>query len=235
MSSRELENGGDEGCRAVCAVPEDGISVEVRSAKKEKTFEYDQVFACDSTQEKVYAEIADLVVSVLDGYNVCIFAYGQTGLGSASLFSCLSSALVSRRRRSLASEANGTHTHAIAATPSLRVPLDAAMRRLAVRPRRHPRRTAIDATRRRRLGQDLHHERPAGEPRLQPAGYDLFVKSERRTDAIEDVIRVGIRDLQEICWWTRLLKGPVEGPEEARGPTGRAVLRCLHAVNASTP
>ena len=80
VSSRELENGGDEGCRQCVQFPEDGISVEVRSAKKEKTFEYDQVFACDSTQEKVYAEIADLVVSVLDGYNVCIFAYGQTGL-----------------------------------------------------------------------------------------------------------------------------------------------------------
>ena len=84
VSSRELENGGDEGCRQCVQFPEDGISVEVRSAKKEKTFEYDQVFACDSTQEKVYAEIADLVVSVLDGYNVCIFAYGQTSLVSAS-------------------------------------------------------------------------------------------------------------------------------------------------------
>ena len=89
VSSRELENGGDEGCRQCVQFPEDGISVEVRSAKKEKIFEYDQVFACDSTQEKVYAEIADLVVSVLDGYNVCIFAYGQTGLVSASYaFAC---------------------------------------------------------------------------------------------------------------------------------------------------
>ena len=85
--------------------------MEVRSAKKEKTFEYDQVFACDSTQEKVYAEIADLVVSVLDGYNVCIFAYGQTGLVSASCFR-----LPIRHRHTLTS---------------------------------------------RRLGQDLHHERPA--------------------------------------------------------------------------
>ena len=86
VSRRELENGGDDGCRQCVQFPEDGLSVEVRSAKKEKTFEYDQVFACDSTQEKVYSEIADLVVSVLDGYNVCIFAYGQTGLVSASRF-----------------------------------------------------------------------------------------------------------------------------------------------------
>ena len=122
VSRRELENGGDEGCRQCVQFPEDGLSVEVRSAKKEKTFEYDQVFACDSTQEKVYSEIADLVVSVLDGYNVCIFAYGQTGLVSASCFPAFV-ALISRRRRLRVDRVapNGTHTRAIAATPSLRV------------------------------------------------------------------------------------------------------------------
>ena len=129
VSSRELENGGDEGCRQCVQFPEDGISVEVRSAKKEKIFEYDQVFACDSTQEKVYAEIADLVVSVLDGYNVCIFAYGQTGLVSASF------AATSRHRR------YSTH----------------------------------------RLGQDLHHERPAREPGMQPPGPPRFVRQVQGT------------------------------------------------------
>jgi kinesin family protein C2/C3 len=29
----------------------------------------------------VFADTAPVVVSVLDGYNVCIFAYGQTGTG----------------------------------------------------------------------------------------------------------------------------------------------------------
>ena len=29
----------------------------------------------------VFADTAPVVVSVLDGYNVCIFAYGQTGAG----------------------------------------------------------------------------------------------------------------------------------------------------------
>ena len=118
VSRRELENGGDEGCRQCVQFPEDGLSVEVRSAKKEKTFEYDQVFACDSTQEKVYSEIADLVVSVLDGYNVCIFAYGQTGLVSASCFLRCSLASAASTRRSRGSD--GTHTRAIAAMPSAR-------------------------------------------------------------------------------------------------------------------
>lgn len=30
---------------------------------------------------EVFANTAPVVVSVLDGYNVCIFAYGQTGTG----------------------------------------------------------------------------------------------------------------------------------------------------------
>lgn len=30
---------------------------------------------------EVYGDIQQLVRSVLDGYNVCIFAYGQTGAG----------------------------------------------------------------------------------------------------------------------------------------------------------
>ena len=29
----------------------------------------------------MYADVSPLVTSVLDGYNVCIFAYGQTGAG----------------------------------------------------------------------------------------------------------------------------------------------------------
>ncbi len=31
--------------------------------------------------DDVFADTAPVVVSVLDGYNVCIFAYGQTGTG----------------------------------------------------------------------------------------------------------------------------------------------------------
>lgn len=36
-----------------------------------------QVFGMEATQENVYGEVAPLVVSVMDGYNACIFAYGQ--------------------------------------------------------------------------------------------------------------------------------------------------------------
>ncbi|CAN0082747.1 unnamed protein product, partial [Hapterophycus canaliculatus] len=39
------------------------------------------VFGLEARQETVYAEVSPIVVSVLDGYNACIFAYGQTGTG----------------------------------------------------------------------------------------------------------------------------------------------------------
>ena len=49
--------------------------------RDEKRFEFTQVYGPSSQQEEVFADTEPLMTSVLDGYNVCIFAYGQSGTG----------------------------------------------------------------------------------------------------------------------------------------------------------
>ncbi|XP_048330983.1 kinesin-like protein KIN-14R [Ziziphus jujuba] len=46
-----------------------------------KIFRFDRVYTPKDNQVDVFADASPVVVSVLDGYNVCIFAYGQTGTG----------------------------------------------------------------------------------------------------------------------------------------------------------
>ncbi|CAH8255684.1 unnamed protein product [Arabidopsis lyrata] len=51
------------------------------SETKRKTYNFDRVFQPDSSQDDVILEIEPVIKSVIDGYNACIFAYGQTGTG----------------------------------------------------------------------------------------------------------------------------------------------------------
>ncbi|KAK7272670.1 hypothetical protein RJT34_29414 [Clitoria ternatea] len=46
-----------------------------------KTFKFDAVFGPLAEQADIFEDTAPFASSVLDGYNVCIFAYGQTGTG----------------------------------------------------------------------------------------------------------------------------------------------------------
>ncbi|NXX23636.1 KIFC3 protein, partial [Podargus strigoides] len=48
---------------------------------KQVSFELDKVFPPQASQEEVFQEVQALVTSCIDGYNVCIFSYGQTGAG----------------------------------------------------------------------------------------------------------------------------------------------------------
>ncbi|KAF3326989.1 kinesin KP1 isoform X2 [Carex littledalei] len=60
----------------------DSSNVFMRIAEtKCKKYNFDKVFPPSSTQEEVFSEIEPVIKSALDGYNVCIFAYGQTGTG----------------------------------------------------------------------------------------------------------------------------------------------------------
>lgn len=59
---------------------EDRVTVRsVGGARKE--FAADRLFAQEATQEEVFHEVEPMLRSALDGHNVCVFAYGQTGTG----------------------------------------------------------------------------------------------------------------------------------------------------------
>jgi hypothetical protein len=45
------------------------------------TFEFDRMFTSNVSQSDVYSEMEDLIQGVMDGYNSCIMAYGQTNTG----------------------------------------------------------------------------------------------------------------------------------------------------------
>nr|DAD42018.1 TPA_asm: hypothetical protein HUJ06_000248 [Nelumbo nucifera] len=50
---------------------------------KNKSYSFDKVFHQGSSQDEVFSEIEPVIKSVIDGYNVCIFAYRQTGTGKS--------------------------------------------------------------------------------------------------------------------------------------------------------
>lgn len=57
------------------------------SRENKKMFTYDAVYNSISTQQAIYDEVVrPLVASVLEGFNGCCFAYGQTGTGQRKGF-----------------------------------------------------------------------------------------------------------------------------------------------------
>ncbi|XP_071051018.1 kinesin-like protein Klp68D isoform X2 [Onthophagus taurus] len=84
ISDKELES---ECTQVVNVYAKRGV-IEVENPKaktdneKNKIFTYDGVYDWNSTQQSLYDEtVRPLVASVLEGYNGCVFAYGQTGTG----------------------------------------------------------------------------------------------------------------------------------------------------------
>ncbi|XP_021816719.1 kinesin-like protein KIN-14T [Prunus avium] len=60
----------------------DSSNVHLRlTDNKSKSYSFDVVFHPGSSQDEVFSEVEPVIKSALDGYNACIFAYGQTGTG----------------------------------------------------------------------------------------------------------------------------------------------------------
>jgi len=61
--------------------PAEGEVTVTSEDGKARNFEFDQVFGPGTTQEAVFEDMEPLVLSAIDGYNVAVLAYGQTGAG----------------------------------------------------------------------------------------------------------------------------------------------------------
>jgi len=58
-------------------------SLTVESAQGKKLFVFDRVFAEDTDQEGVWEYLRESVNSFVQGYNVSVLAYGQSGAGKS--------------------------------------------------------------------------------------------------------------------------------------------------------
>ena len=64
--------------------PTRGGEHDKRRPRKRETYAYDRVFGPEVGQEEVFGEVSEFVQSALDGYQVCLLSYGQTGFVSVS-------------------------------------------------------------------------------------------------------------------------------------------------------
>ena len=56
-------------------------SAKSKHAKKSYEYKFEHIFDHGTTQKEIFEELQGLMQSVIDGFNVCIFAYGPTGTG----------------------------------------------------------------------------------------------------------------------------------------------------------
>jgi Microtubule binding len=68
------EKAGSQGCVVSC---ESDTRVALNALGSLKAFDFDRVFGPSARQADIFEDVSQLVTSALDGYNVCIFAYGQ--------------------------------------------------------------------------------------------------------------------------------------------------------------
>lgn len=79
LNSEEVASGSH--CVVEFDPSQDSELQVLSSDSSKKPFKFDHVFKPEDDQEAVFAQTKPIIASVMDGYNVCIFAYGQTGTG----------------------------------------------------------------------------------------------------------------------------------------------------------
>jgi kinesin family protein C2/C3 len=80
MATAELQ----KGCReAAQALSETELGFLDDRTRTWKSFAFDKVWGPETRQASVFQDVEPMVLSVVDGYNACIFAYGQVSLLTA--------------------------------------------------------------------------------------------------------------------------------------------------------
>ncbi|XP_073716988.1 uncharacterized protein [Misgurnus anguillicaudatus] len=59
----------------------DEYSVILETPRGPREFQFDKIFNSECMQEEIFLESSGLIQCAIDGFNVCIFAYGHTGSG----------------------------------------------------------------------------------------------------------------------------------------------------------
>ncbi|KAJ9697644.1 hypothetical protein PVL29_006987 [Vitis rotundifolia] len=73
---------GENSSRLSTVITLDSSNALLKLAEnKSKRYSFDKVFHPGSSQDEVFLEVEPVIKTALDGYNACIFAYGQTGTG----------------------------------------------------------------------------------------------------------------------------------------------------------
>lgn len=78
MTITEVQNGYKSVCESLS---ETEVGCYDNRTNKWKSFSFDRVWGPDQSQQSVFQDVEPLALSVVDGFNACIFAYGQTGSG----------------------------------------------------------------------------------------------------------------------------------------------------------
>jgi kinesin family protein C2/C3 len=78
MGINEIQQGQKS---VVEALSETEVGCFDNRSNKWKSFVFDRVWGPDQSQLSVFQDVEPLALSVVDGFNACIFAYGQTGSG----------------------------------------------------------------------------------------------------------------------------------------------------------